>query len=835
MARKATKKKLTDAEIAKMRELETYEHADKSRTNIPPVGMAQYDKAEEKVKTYAFDPHLDPELQWAGKTEGTSFTVPTSSIHVHESIKPHKIIRAVQAIGDDYQPAQMELFESPVDRMRRRRDAIEFYKHGVNWTNRLIAGDSLVVMNSMLEKEGMAGQVQMMYFDPPYGIKYGSNFQPFVGKRDVKDKDEDLSQEPEMIKAFRDTWELGIHSYLTYLRNRLLVARELLADSGSVFVQISDENVHRVRMLLDEVFSPENFVSMIAVKKTIGLGSSGLSSTMDYLLWYVKDKTKYKFRQLYRPRTIGGDTGYVWVELEDGSSRRMTREEKENPKLIPPNSKVFCAAPLLSSGYTDSCFYDFKFEGKVVPAQKYSWKTNKKGMEELIKKNRVLRPGVLPNYKLFAEDFPIEPIVNHWDDCRASDMVYVVQTANKVIQRAMLMTTDPGDLVLDITCGSGTTALVAEQWGRRWVTCDTSRVSIALAKRRLMTAVFDYYKLEHPEQGVASGFKYRTEPHITLKSVANNEPPPRETLYDQPEIDQHKIRITGPFTVEALPAPVVRPLDEVDAVDENLGKKQDDWRAQLKATGIMGRGGDRLGFSRVEPLTGTKFLQAEAETKEDKPRRAVVCFAGETKPLDSRMVAMALQEAEDMRPSPQLIVFAAFQFDPEAAKDIDETKWPGVTLLKAQMNTDLMTGDLKKKQSSDQSFWFVGQPDAKLEPGKKKNTYTVRVDGFDYYDVVKGEVIKGGAGRIAMWMLDEDYDGMCVEPHQVFFPMGGKKDGWAKLAKTLHAEIDQEKIAAYAGNVSLPFTAQPNSMVAVKIIDDRGIESLKVFKIGDEA
>lgn len=397
------------------------------------------------------------------------------------------------------------------------------------------------------------------------------------------------------------------------------------------------------------------------------------------------------------------------------------------------------------------------------------------------------------------------------------------------------MTTDPGDLVLDITCGSGTTAYVAEQWGRRWITCDTSRVAITLAKQRLMTATFDYYKLAHEEQGVGSGFVYKTVPHITLKSIANNEPPATETLYDQPEIDKTKIRVTGPFTVEALPAPVVKPLDDLGGMEEDVSAKQTDWRDQLLATGILGRGGAKLEFSRVEPLSGTKFLQAEAETKEDTPRRAVICFAGETKPLDSRMVEMALDEAEAMRPAPQLIVFAAFQFDPEAAKNIAETNWPGVTLLQTQMNTDLMTEDLKKKRSSDQSFWLVGQPDVELiRDGRSKTRYKVRVNGFDYYDVKKGTVESGSTSRIAMWMLDTDYDGMCIVPKQVFFPMGGKKDGWNKLAKTLRAEIDPDLIEKFAGNESLWFTVQPNSRIAVKIIDDRGIESLKVIRVGED-
>jgi adenine-specific DNA-methyltransferase len=397
------------------------------------------------------------------------------------------------------------------------------------------------------------------------------------------------------------------------------------------------------------------------------------------------------------------------------------------------------------------------------------------------------------------------------------------------------MTTDPGDLALDITCGSGTTAYVAEQWGRRWITCDTSRVAITLAKKRLMTATYDYYKLAHEEQGVSGGFVYKTVPHITLKSIANNEPPATETLYDQPEVDKSKIRISGPFTVEALPAPAVKPLDAIAEESEDYTAKQTDWRDELLATGIIGRGGAKIEFSRVEPLFGTTYLQADAETKEDAPRRAVVCFADETKPMDSRIVKLALDEAEELRPSPKLIVFAAFQFDPEAAKDIDNIKWPGVTVLKVQMNTDLMTDDLKKKRSSNQSFWLVGQPDVDLiqiEKGKGKGKYKVKVNGFDYYDVKKGIVESGNSGRIAMWMLDTNYDGMSIEPMQVFFPLGGKNEGWTKLAKTLKAEINQDFIEQYAGTESLPFEIKGGAMIAVKIIDDRGIESLKVLKVG---
>lgn len=336
MPRKAA---VTDAD--KMRDIETYTHDDKKRTNNPPVGMAQHDRSEEKMKTYQYDPHLDPTLQWAGKAEGMSFDVPTSSIHIHESIKPLNIIARVTK---EYSKAlegqlegQMSMFEAetPAERMRRRRESIEFYQHGVDWTNRMIAGDSLVIMNSLLEKEGMAGQVQMVYMDPPYGIKYGSNFQPFVDKRDVKDKkDEDLSQEPEMIKAFRDTWELGIHSYLSYLRDRLLLARELLADTGSVFVQISDENVHLIRNLCDEVFGPENFVSQILYKKTTGAGSpnelTAPASVGDYIVWYAKSKDNFKFHTLFKGKIPDGDgsDSYNRIELYNGERLSVSEWEK---------------------------------------------------------------------------------------------------------------------------------------------------------------------------------------------------------------------------------------------------------------------------------------------------------------------------------------------------------------------------------------------------------------------------------------------------------------------------------------------------------------------------
>lgn len=838
----------TMAKKQKGLQIEQYEHTGMERANNPHVGLVTpvTDPDTGEKKTYAYDPHLDPHLQWAGKTEHTSFEVPTVSLHVHERIDPNTIIEAVKKEHEDY--GQLSLFAEK----KPLREAIDFYKHKEGWANRLIAGDSLLVMNSLLEKEGMAGKVQMMYFDPPYGIKYGSNFQPFVNKRDVKDgKDDDLSSEPEMIKAFRDTWELGIHSYLTYLRDRLLVARELLSDSGSVFIQISDENIHHIREILDEVFGKENFISIISFTSTSGFETSTISRSGDYIIWYGKDKAFLKYRPLYIQKQFGGEgsSAYSKIELKDGSRLSIAEWEKKNNQVFdynskPEGSKVFAVDNLTSQGPAKEpqifLFNDKSYE----PNTGNHWKANfPDGMDRLKNNKRIQETKNNIGYVRYFEDFPMMQRNNIWTDTLGQNQygsegkIYAVQTGLSVSIRCLLMSTDPGDLVLDITCGSGTTANVAEQWGRRWITCDTSRVALTLAKQRLMTANFDYYQLAHSNEGVGSGFVYKTVPHITLKSIANNEPAATETLYDQPLVENSKTRVSGPFTVEAVPAPYAKSFDDLEsddtASDTSIARtgetlRQSEWRDELLKSGVRAKGGNIIQFTRVEPLSGTKFIQAEAETKEDIPKKVLVVFGPEHAPLEQRMVENAWQEAHNLRPD--MLLFCAFQFDEEAAKDIDELTpaIAGMQLLKAQMNADMLTDDLRKKRSSNESFWLVGQPDVqihKLDNGKIK----VEVMGFDYYNPKTGNVESGGKKNIAMWMLDTDYDNRSLFPSQVFFPMAGDGDGWDKLAKNLKAEIDEEKIEAFKGTISLVF--QPGNSIAVKIIDDRGIECLRVIKM----
>lgn len=539
--------------------VETYAHKGKKRKNNPPVGLVSSATDALNGKTiYKHNPHIDPFLSWAGKAEGMSFEAQNVSLHIHERIDPQRIIKSF--LREKLQaPRQISFFKQPENDPPLNK-AIDFYRHEQDWTNRLIAGDSLLVMNSLLKKEGMAGKVQMAYSDPPYGIRYNSNFQPFTNKRDVKDNnDADIPAEPEMIQAFRDTWELGIHSYLTYLRERLLLAKELLHESGSCFVQIKEENVHHVREMMDEVFGSKNFINEIIFTKTRSLVSSDfLTNIADYLIWYAKDinEAKKKMKKIFVERI--DDSLASHYEDEAGNIYTKNQAERIKVENVQANLRPFKSDDLIRQ--TNPVF-EVEFGGKTY---KGAYRTNPQGMKVLIEKNRIFSSGEQLRYKFFLDDFPVSPLNHLWDDTiGASDKIYVVQTNTKIIQRCLLMTTAPGDLVLDSSCGSGTTAYVAEQWGRRWITCDTSRVAITLAKQRLMTAKFDYYELAHPDEGIRSGFKYKTVPHITLKSIANDEPPYQETLYDQPYIEKGKVRVTGPFTVEAVPSLRVKLLTEV--------------------------------------------------------------------------------------------------------------------------------------------------------------------------------------------------------------------------------------------------------------------------------
>ncbi len=476
---------------------------------------------ETRILAAALQTH-EPWMEWAGKHENKSFSVDPVALHIHERVSAQAIV-SIAARED----AEKSLFADP---QQEYREAVQFYKHDIAWTNRLILGDSLQVMSSLAQREDLAGKVQMIYMDPPYGIKFASNFQPEVGKREVKEKQEDLTREPEMVKAYRDTWHLGIHSYLSYLRDRLTLAKELLADTGSIFVQIGEENVHRVRVLMEEVFTAPNFVSLITVRKT-ATPSNTLDDGAFYLLWFAKSVDRLRFRALHRPKKCdewARDTpGGSWRVEIDNIRRSLTPEEKNDTNILPPGAHVYCWSKTTSAGAASKQEPWEAFGRAFDLKSDEHWKTGPDGRNRLVKAERV-ELGGRPWFTKFYEDGQFMRMNNVWEDTagKSGEALYVVQTQPDIVTRCMLMTTDPGDLVLDPTCGSGTTAHVAEQWGRRWITTDTSRVAVAIARQRLLTARYDYYKTRASEgqtngnPGV--GFVYKTVPHITLKSIAQN-------------------------------------------------------------------------------------------------------------------------------------------------------------------------------------------------------------------------------------------------------------------------------------------------------------------------
>ncbi|WP_437694282.1 site-specific DNA-methyltransferase [Sorangium sp. So ce176] len=516
--------------------IEALVHKD-TRKNIPTREMGELVADEEETPQemlYPRDPTLDPQLVWKGKDEQDrkDLAVPVVPIYIQEKINPKALIEDLRARAVGQKP-QLGLFEA-FDQKRDFEEQIEFYQHDERWTNRMILGDSLVVMTSLAQKEGLKGKVQMIYLDPPYGIEFGSNWQVSTRRREVKDgKVEDLVRQPEQVKAFRDTWEIGIHSYLAYLRDRLTIARELLAESGSIFVQIGDQNMHLVRCILDEVFGSKNFASIISYRTSVPLTSSGLASINDYIIWYAKNIEVYKYRVLYVPRETGDKSRYTNVQLPDGTRRGLASNERQNPETLPQGSRVYAVENLVSSGYTTSCTFDFEYNGELYRTSSgKSWKTTRQGMVRLAKAGRISDSGKTIRYVIFNDDYPVMRMTSSWNDTAGeADKTYVVQTHTKVIERCMLMTTDPGDLVLDPTCGSGTTAFVAERWGRRWITIDTSRVAIALARSRLVATEFPYFILADSSDSVQresggdvrSGFVYQKIPHVTLGSIANNE------------------------------------------------------------------------------------------------------------------------------------------------------------------------------------------------------------------------------------------------------------------------------------------------------------------------
>jgi adenine-specific DNA-methyltransferase len=873
-------------------------HKADKRAHIPSAEEAGYESGSARVqeqpprreipKNPVVHRGKDPELFWMNKygadDAGAPLSVDLRSLYRHEHIAPETLIKGLYRIVAEESAEGPELFS--VNELFGNAIAHEeldkvsdYYTHSDGWTNRLIQGDSLLCMTSLLEREGMAGQVQCCYFDPPYGIKYGSNWQIRLNSRTVTDgQDDSLSGEPEQIKAFRDTWELGIHSYLSYLRDRLLVARELLHDSGSCFVQISDENVHLVRCLMDEVFGSGNFVSLISFQKTGGASSTLLPSTVDYLVWYAKDQERVKFRSLYQARTVG-DTSldrYDQILFEDGTARRLSRDETQG-KVEPPAGKRFQLTSLLSDGET-STPQEFEFAGKIYrPRAGTHWKTTVAGLKQLAELGRIEVMGSVIRYRRFLDDFPVIPITDRWESTQLGvGLVYVVQTASQVIQRCILMTTDPGDLVLDPTCGSGTTAYVAEQWGRRWITTDTSRIALNIAKTRLMTATFPFYTLYDTEEGeravterkgkpgqhdslkgrdpkqplrghnVRYGFVYKKVPHITLGSIANNEPPAEETLYDQPLEDKKRLRVAGPFTVETLqsyepisPEELARQREQV----EELAAFEDLIFEHLKSAGVKtGDKSEQAVFTRIDRLSSTELHAEGFYDTTTGEKKAYLHIGPKFGTVSKQAVTEAIKACRDRRDADWLLILG-FAFE-SGLSDVTTRDFGHFKVSIVRMHDDLLQEGLLKRDKKAASFVTIGEPDIRLH--RKNGSATVEIAGLDIYDPIKDEVKSRDVHDINYWMLDDDYDGSNFIVRQVFFCGGDKDefDAWKrglsdiaaaaakkKAEQTLKLQIDDEAFANAYGHTSRPFPVKKGQKLAVRVVSQFGEETTKVLSV----
>ena len=863
------------------------------------------------------------QFAWRGKDkqDQTDLIVPAPPLYIQEKIHPKAIIddlKRVSKVRSDAAEDSVDLFAD--FNGIEGGEATEFYQHDQNWSNRMILGDSLQAMASLAERESMAGKVQCVYFDPPYGVKFNSNWQVSTQSRDVRDgKADSAAREPEVIKAFRDTWNDGLHSYLGYIRDRLVAMRELLKEDGSIFLQIGDENAHLVRAVMDEIFGAENYIRQIFFSKTGSLFANFIGRTGDMILWYAKDKNKCKFRPIFEEK--GHDVFYNNIENEDYTYRKISKEEL-HLSASQIQGKIFRNVSLESSGKANTDT-PFEFEGEIYrPNANRHWQvTYPEGMDRVVLSGRIFKQGNKLGYRLYIDDYPLRRIGDVWTDTSgfSGDQRYVVETRPKVVQRCILMATDPGDLVLDPTCGSGTTATVAEQWGRRWITMDTSRVALALARARIMAAKYPFYLLadspdgrdkeqelsgkiqdDQPTQGdIRQGFVYERAPHITLKSIANNaeidviwqnaQPNmdrlraelntalgtqwfdwdiPRdadkdwdegakqthaawwqaridrqaaidgsiarnagvEKLFDRAVENKTKVRVAGPFTVEALTPhrALAEDEDPLDAPAKPSEGNTDFTTAildNLRTAGVQqGAKEDRIMLDSVTPWPG-RYISAKGGCMFNGKSSTAGIFVGPEFGAVSR-VDLTTAAREAIEAGCDVLIACGFNFDVQVS-DVD--KMGDFHIIKAKMNPDLhMAGDLKNTGSGNM-FVVFGEPDISPPKFDEDGNITISVNGVDVFDPKSGEVRSDGRDGIAAWFIDTDYNQESFFVRHAYFL--GANDPYKALKTTLKADIDEEAWATLNRAESRPFPRPSSGRFAVKVINHFGDEVMKVFEV----
>ncbi len=882
MSPKSNQGKSTRKRPAAKKQVKSTKHTESKRTNIPTSqNRSRLKQKKIPVIKYPRNPDLDPQLVWQGKDESNfhDLEAPSLPIYIQEKIDPKAIIKNLQKSAEATDPAQ-KLF-SDFDGLDAAKQT-EFYEHSANWSNRMILGDSLLVMNSLAEREGLKGKVQVIYMDPPYGIKFNSNWQ--VSTRNRKPKDgRDATRQPEQIRAYRDTWQNGIHSYLDYMRDRLIVARELLHTSGSIFVQIGDENVHLVRLLLDEVMGSNNFRSLITFRRAGSYGTSvGMENINNYIIWYARDIESIKQRTLYVERN---SDNYNQIEMPDGIIRSITKKERENNSLLPQESRICIKADLNAQSYSPSLDYAFEFEGtKYRPRKGSAWMVSKSGMRKMELANRIQPAGKTLGYTRFLDEAPGNPISNLWNDTAGgTGATYVVQTSVRPIERCILMASDPGDLVLDPTCGSGTTAYAAEKWGRRWINIDTSRVAIALARNRLMSSKYSYYKLNDAHScDIAQGFIYETEPQVTLKTITRNqnlvpgltrtdihkiliENAEKVELTNRPKEDNKIVRVSGHFTVESLSPH--RPLESAT----NLGAKHtaqlnpnnphfiETILFNLKKAGIQNTyANERIEFQGIEPNPSTEEQQALAAIghyidKSGTDRTAQITIGPEHSTVSPELIESAFytafsnESSDTSREKHDILAILGFAFEAECsqrAKKLIEQNPKGPQILLTKINPDLtMSDSLLKKTGAGNLFMVFGdpeieirkvnQPSASPPDNDSSNTTTqfweVEIKGLDVYDPMTGEIRSSTTDDIACWFIDTNYDGNSFFVRHAYFL--GARDDYKQLKTALKAEINKETWSTLHSTTSQPFLTPETGKIAIKVINHYGDEVLQTYNL----
>ncbi len=859
MASKPKSKKLP-------KQTDSYEHDSAERTNLPSTQteplMSQEDRAPIPFSPAVRERDDEPVLAWQRKPAATTNALTEGGysqyqpshdaypLYIREKIRPEAFIGSLRR--EDTQGSFFESFNG----LPSKNAQYEWYRHKANWQNRIIHGESARVMASLAGREGLTGQVQMIYFDPPYGIGFKSNFQTKTNNLETAENRRGLPNDTRTLTAFRDTYERGVHSYLDQMIEKLTLCRELLTESGSVFVQIGKENLHRMALILDEVFGAENSVSQITYSTGGTRTSSTLPSVSSYLLWYAKDIEKVKYRQLYesvasRKEMLDLFSWDARIELEDGTTRPLTAEEKADPdKNIPTSARLCQRRGLVSQGFSQtgrSEPYTWN-GGEYQTGDTLHWSVSHSGLDRLAELDRLdalTAADSLLYWKRYEEEVPGKEVSNVWGTMNPSNKLYVVQVSEKVVERCMLMATDPGDLVFDPTCGSGTTAAVAETWGRRWITCDTSPISVAIARQRLITSTYPYWVVADStnSKDPAKGFNYKSVTKVSAGILAYDRDVEATPLVDKPEENKKIARVASAFTVEsssplthvpfdgsfdddAEQVPQHRPVEHSDFVEKVV--------AALKLNSISsGRNAtdsaSDIQVTEIEPWPGNWISHlvsyTPADNQDQAPKHAALFVVPEDTPASAELLRRVALDTASQIDDADLVIVVALAFEAEA----DAEKFGRVNVMRVQMHRDLQLSDLKP-DDKHQAFVMVGQPDVEVKT-YANGELAVELRGFDTYDPTNGNVKSGGKNDVDCWMIDTNYDGESFFARRIHFPGSDNDKIMKRLKKELGNTLDLVRWDRMLSTKSARFSVPETGRIAIKIITTAGNEMSVVKEV----